>query len=44
MVQTLTKTSISKGVEVRKGQVIRDEHYKKVSLDVGKYIRFPKAS
>ena len=30
--------------EVRKDQVIRDEHYKKVSLEVGRDIRFPKAS
>ena len=30
--------------EVRKDQVIRDEHFKKVSLEVGRDIRFPKAS
>ena len=30
--------------EVRKDQVIRDEHYKKVSLEVSRDIRFPKAS
>ena len=44
MVQTPTKAAISKDEEVRKNQVIRDEHYKKVSLEVGRDIRFPKAS
>ena len=30
--------------EVRKDKVIRDEHCKKVSLEVGRDIRFTKAS
>ena len=30
--------------EVKKDQVIRDEHCKKVSLEVGRDIRLPKAS
>tara|TARA_Y100000589_G_scaffold17552_1_gene14454 strand:+ start:394 stop:495 length:102 start_codon:yes stop_codon:yes gene_type:complete len=32
------------GEEVIKDQVIRDEHCKKVSMKVGREIRFPKAS
>ena len=44
MVQTPIKASISKGEEVSKDQVIRDEHFKKVSLEVGRDTRFPKAS
>ena len=44
MVQTPIKALISEGEEFRKDQVIRDEDYKKVSLEVGRDIRFPKAS
>ena len=44
MVQTLIKAPTSEGEEFRKVQVIRDEDYKKVSLEVGRDIRFPKVS